>query len=50
MFIVIKNTAPGAINGVFANLPDGATIVAGLNTFQADYLGGNGNDLTLTVL
>ena len=35
---------------MFSNLADGGTIVAGSNTFQADYEGGDGNDLTLTVV
>jgi autotransporter-associated beta strand protein len=48
VFIVINNFAATPIAGVFANLADGATITAGGNTFQADYAGGDGNDLTLT--
>ena len=47
---VIKNTASTPISGTFANLPDGATITSGNNTFQANYEGGDGNDLTLTVV
>ena len=38
------------IIGTFMNLPDGGTITAGNNTFQANYEGGDGNDLTLTVV
>lgn len=38
------------IHGNFGNLPDGGTITAGSNTFQANYEGGDGNDLTLTVV
>ena len=38
------------IIGTFMNLPDGGTITAGSNTFQANYEGGDGNDLTLTVV
>lgn len=34
----------------FTNLPDGATITAGSNAFQASYEGGDGNNLTLTVV
>ena len=34
----------------FSNLPDGSTVTIGSNTFQADYEGGDGNDLTLTVV
>ncbi len=32
------------------NLPDGGSITVGNNTFQASYEGGDGNDLTLTVV
>ena len=49
-FTIIDNTAATAISGAFANLADGATITLGSNTFQADYQGGDGNDLTLTVI
>jgi len=31
-------------------LADGSTITVGNNTFAADYQGGDGNDLTLTVV
>ena len=47
---VISNTASMPINGTFTNLPDGGTITVGSNTFQANYEGGDGNDLTLTVI
>jgi autotransporter-associated beta strand protein len=49
VFIVIKNTSGGAIAGTFANLADGSTFTVGSNTFKANYEGGDGNDLTLTV-
>jgi autotransporter-associated beta strand protein len=49
IFTVINNTAATQINGTFSNLPDGGTITVGNNTFQANYEGGDGNDLTLTV-
>jgi len=49
-FTVINNTGSAAILGTFANLPDGGTITIGSNTFQANYEGGDGNDLTLTVM
>jgi autotransporter-associated beta strand protein len=49
-FTVINNTAATPIAGTFANLPDGSTVVVGNNTFQANYEGGGGNDLTLTVV
>jgi autotransporter-associated beta strand protein len=48
-FTVINNTAATPISGVFNNLADGATVSVGSNIFKANYKGGNGNDLTLTV-
>jgi autotransporter-associated beta strand protein len=50
VFTLISNTAETAISGTFSNLPDGSTVSIGSNTFQADYEGGDGNDLTLTVI
>ena len=50
VFTVIDNTAATSIAGSFANLADGGTITIGTNTFQANYEGGDGNDLTLTVV
>ena len=41
---------PKKISGTFANLPDGSTFTVGRNTLQANYKGGDGNDLTLTVV
>ncbi len=48
-FIVIENKASTPISGTFRNLEDGSTFTVGSNTFQANYEGGDGNDLTLTV-
>jgi len=48
--IIIRNTAATPISGTFANLPDGSTFRVGPNIFQASYFGGDGNDLTLTVI
>jgi len=50
VFTAISNIGTGSISGPFSNLPDGATIIAGPNTLQASYEGGDGNDLTLTVV
>ena len=47
---VIDNTSANSITGTFSNLPDGGSITVGANTFQANYEGGDGNDLTLTVV
>ena len=49
-FTAISNTVTTPIVGTFANLPDGSTFTVGRNTYQADYQGGDGNDLTLTGL
>ncbi len=46
----ISNTAATPIAGTFANLPDGAILTVNGNNFQASYEGGDGNDLTLTVV
>jgi hypothetical protein len=38
------------IAGTFSNLPDGAIVTVNGNRLQASYEGGDGNDLTLTVV
>jgi len=50
VFTAVDNTAAIPIAGTFANLADGSTFTAGSNVFQANYEGGDGNDLTLTVV
>lgn len=50
MLPVISNTAAPPIAGPFSNLPDGSILAVNGNNFQADYEGGGGNDLTLTVV
>ncbi len=47
---VLSNTSAAPIAGTFANLPEGATVEAGGNILQVSYSGGDGNDLTLTVV
>jgi autotransporter-associated beta strand protein len=47
---VISNTSANPISGTFANLPDGGIVTINGNNFQASYSGGDGNDLTLTVV
>jgi hypothetical protein len=44
------NTSDSAIIGSFKRLPDGAEVSIGRNNFQVSYSGGDGNDLTLTVV
>jgi len=50
VFIVLDNTSANPITGTFANLLDDSTFTIGNNSYQADYQGGDGNDLTLTVV
>ena len=47
---LISNTSANPINGTFNNLPDGGIVTINGNNFQASYKGGDGNDLTLTVV
>jgi autotransporter-associated beta strand protein len=50
VFTVIINNGTAAIVGRFSNLPDSSRITVGRNTYQANYEGGDGNDLILTVV
>jgi hypothetical protein len=50
VFTAITNTSGTPIAGTFSNLPDGATFTSNGNTYQVNYEGGDGNDLTLTVV
>ena len=50
VFSVINNSSGLPIAGVFANLPDDSMFTVGRNTFQVSYSGGDGNDLTFTVV
>ena len=50
VFVVIDNTSTGAISGRFTNLDDGSIVAVNGNNFQVSYVGGTGNDLTLTVV
>ncbi len=47
---LISNTSADPISGTFSNLPDGSIVTINGNNFQASYSGGDGNDLTLTVV
>ncbi len=47
---VIDNTAATPIAGTFGNLADGTTFSRNGNTYRVSYEGGDGNDLTLTVV
>jgi autotransporter-associated beta strand protein len=47
---LISNTSANPITGTFSNLPDGGIVNVNGNKLQASYSGGDGNDLTLTVV
>jgi len=47
---LILNTSTDPISGTFSNLPDGGIVTINGNNLQASYSGGDGNDLTLTVV
>jgi len=49
-FEIIDNTGGSAVTGTFAGLPEGATFTSGGATFKISYVGGTGNDVTLTVV
>jgi hypothetical protein len=50
VFTVLNNISATPITGTFANLPDNCTFTVDRNNYQASYEGGDGNDLTLTVV
>ena len=47
---LISDTSADPISATFSNLPDGSTVTINGNNFQVSYSGGDGNDLTLTVI
>jgi autotransporter-associated beta strand protein len=47
---LISNTSANPISGTFSNLADGGIVTINGNNLQASYSGGDGNDLTLTVV
>ncbi len=50
VFTIIGNTAATPISGTFSNLADRSILTVASNTYLASYEGGDGNDLTLTVV
>ena len=58
IFTIVDNQGPNAVNGTFAGLPEGAIVPWSSSTFNAatkalpltiSYVGGDGNDITLTI-
>src|SRR5436190_2779267 len=50
VFTIINNTSATPIAGTFSNLHDQSNFSSNGNTYQVSYEGGDGNDLTLTVV
>ncbi len=50
VFTIISNSSTSPIAGTFANLGDNSSFTLNGNNFLVSYSGGDGNDLTLTVV
>ena len=49
-FTIINNVSPGAVQGTFKDLAEGASFKVGNGVFSITYKGGDGNDVVLTAL
>lgn len=49
-FTIIDNRSSTAVDGTFKGLPEGATIKVNDGVFKISYVGGDGNDVVLTVV
>jgi uncharacterized repeat protein (TIGR01451 family) len=49
-FTIIANDLSDAVVGTFAGLPEGSIVAAGAGRLRVSYVGGSGNDVTLTAL
>jgi hypothetical protein len=47
-FDILDDGSASAISGIFTGLPEGASIIVSGMTFRISYVGGDGNDATLT--
>jgi fibronectin-binding autotransporter adhesin len=50
VYTIISNDGSDAVTGTFAGLAQGATAVLGSYSYRISYTGGDGNDVTLTVV
>jgi fibronectin-binding autotransporter adhesin len=48
VFMLIDNTGVDPVDGYFKNFPEGSSLVVSGSTFVISYMGGDGNDVTLT--
>ena len=46
--ILDDGNSMNAISGIFTGLPEGSTITVNGHNYQISYVGGDGNDVTLT--
>jgi autotransporter-associated beta strand protein len=49
-FVLVDNTSNDSIGGTFTGLNEGASVTVGSNTFWISYVGGTGNDITLSTI
>lgn len=49
-YTIIKNDVSDAVTGTFTNLAEGATFTADGYVYSVSYIGGDGNDVVLTVV
>jgi len=49
-FTILSNDDVDAVVGTFAGLPEGGLVTVGSDVLQISYVGGDGNDVVLTVL
>jgi hypothetical protein len=49
-YVIVNNDGSDAVTGTFAGLTEGATFAVGDGQFRISYVGGDGNDIELTVL
>src|SRR6185369_11828127 len=47
--VILDNDQAESITGTFSALPEGSLVTVGLLKFRISYVGGDGNDLTLTL-
>jgi fibronectin-binding autotransporter adhesin len=50
VFVIINNDGADAVTGTFEGLAEGATITVDEVAYRVSYVGGDGNDVTLTVI
>lgn len=50
VFTIVTNDVADAVSGTFAGLAEGSVIILGSTRLKVSYIGGSGNDITLTAL